>query len=162
MNLTNEQKMIVCEKVKHYCDLAKIKYPYEVTFNEWRGRVAGTANVYGRIIDFNARLCAENFEHFIVHTVAHEVAHIVQYDRHGPVKSKGGKNIWHGKIWKDIMQNEFNVEPNRCHSYFVETKAMKTFEYKCACRNWVFTIIRHNKMIRGTTYTCPKCKGVIK
>ena len=59
-------------------DFFKRSFPRpEVSF-KLRGQKAGVAHLQENLLRFNPKLYAENREHFLKQTVAHEVAHLVE------------------------------------------------------------------------------------
>ena len=109
---------------------------------------------------FNLILATENWNHFLKVTVPHEVAHYIQRKKFGHYDAYGRRVPPHGKQWKSIMKNCFGLRPHRCHSYDTSNarrSTRKVFEYKCKCRTFQFTSVRHNKVKRGVVYTCQKC-----
>lgn len=117
---------------------------------------------------FNPETMKANFEAFLKQTVVHEVAHYCVLTLRGIQYSRGGRRISHGKDWKWMM-SFFGLEAKRCNSYEnkpqdTKTRAKrKTFMYKCDCQLHEITVIRHNKIVRGTgIYSCNKCRAVLK
>lgn len=73
------------------------------------GTVAGKASGKLWEVRYNIQLIKENLDEFLVNTVPHEVAHLIEYKLHG--KST------HLKNWKKIM-SAFGVEKARSyHTY---------------------------------------------
>ncbi len=62
-------------------DFFKRSFPRpEVSF-KLRGQKAGVAHLQENLLRFNPKLYAENREHFLKQTVAHEVAHLAAHDQ---------------------------------------------------------------------------------
>jgi SprT protein len=121
------------------------------------GRTAGKANYMKNLIKYNAILLEENGDDFLKRTVPHEVAHIV-------ARNKSTYRIKpHGYEWKQVMK-DFGLGAKRCHSYDTtnsraKRSVSKDFKYKCACKVYHLTIIRHRRIQKGAMYTCRTCKG---
>lgn len=158
----------------HYIDIANqhfgLNIPHvPVDFN-LRGTTAGKA-WGGRKIQYQPVLLEENGDKFLNRTVPHEVAHIVVYHLYPQARmrmSNGRRMIKpHGKEWKRVMAI-FGIDSSRCHSYDVsnvstqKTKLARAFKYKCNCKVWDFTVIRHRRCLKGMKYSCPKCRGVLE
>ena len=94
----------------------------------------------------------ENQQHFITHTVPHEVAHLLVYQLYGRTKP-------HGKEWQQIMNQIFDLTAKTTHQYDVSNVKGKTFTYACQCAEHQLTIRRHNKIVRDNIkYICRLCK----
>jgi len=123
----------------------------EIKFNQ-RGKAAGSARLQTNELRFNSILLQENQQHFIAHTVPHEVAHLLVYQIYGRTKP-------HGKEWQQIMNQIFDLAAKTTHQYDVSTVKGKTFTYACHCTEHLLTIRRHNKIIRDNVkYICRSCK----
>ena len=68
-----------------------------------RGKAAGSARLQTNELRFNPVLLQENQQHFITHTVPHEVAHLLVYQLYGRTKP-------HGKEW--ATNHESNIWPH--------------------------------------------------
>lgn len=125
-----------------------------------RGTTAGQAWPSKNMLRFNAMLYAQNSEHFLHHTVAHEVAHLLAYELFG----RGIKP--HGKEWQGIMERVFKVPAERCHQYDTQkSRTTRQWDYQCGCQGKIIKLsaVRHNRMIRGTTvYRCVRCNEPLK
>ena len=168
--MTDLQKKAI-EQTKYWIDLANntfklnIKYP-SISF-KLKGVCAGKA-ISSRVtlprIKYNAVLLEQNGDDFLKRTVPHEVAHIVVYEK--------DLNIFyppkpHGREWKGVMR-AFGLNSSRCHSYDTsnsvgksKSKLAKSFEYKCGCRTYNLTIIRHRRVLKGATYKCRNCRKAL-
>lgn len=164
VNIHDAQNAIRLQ-VKHYCEMAESLYGVvlnpEIRF-DLKGRTAGTAQtkVNGQqILRFNlAALYVEGgWDHLYNDTVPHEVAHLVQYNNLDWPKSRKA-NPPHGRYWKGVM-NQFGVKADRCHSLpLPKARQQRKWKYACSCKTWELSTTRHNKIRRGTSYSCPTCK----
>jgi len=160
------------EKVLEYITIAEKMsghtFPMPSIRFDLRGRCAGqycvkvsrytgiTSNEYFR---FNVEMAVQNGQAFIDRTVPHEVAHFIARHLHY------GKNVGHDYRWQNIMTQYFKSDPSRCHNYDMENvtvKRQRRIEYRCACQSHEITTARHNKVLRGTVYTCRSCREPIK
>ena len=118
-----------------------------------KGSVAGRGGA--NILKFNLDIASHNLEHFLVTTVPHEMAHVLQrrtYPRSKP----------HGSEWVHFCRVLTGKVLPRCHSYEVISKTRPTQKVSCFCREYQFTSIRLLRMKKGTRYSCRDCKSVIK
>jgi SprT protein len=128
-----------------------------------RGQVAGKA-IGGRIIKVNTQLLRENKEDYLSQTLPHEVAHIIQRQIYGQERDYKGRLIVksHGPEWKNIMR-VLGLEVKRCHSYkTTPARKVARVEVRCDCQTHIITMVRFNKMQRGTKYQCRYCRSVIR
>ncbi len=134
------------------------------------GRTAGWArfNFYlGKgELDFNVELMTENFGEFLKTTVTHEVAHHCVSLLNGRILSKSGRNVSHGRQWKEMMRFFGIDEPKRCHSYDtfnVSSRKLRRFRYTCDCGfEHNLSIIIHNKIRKNKqTRVCNLCDSQI-
>lgn len=126
-----------------------------------RGRAAGQAR-FGvglpAVLRYNPVLLAANADDFLATTVPHEVAHLLAYCRHGT------RIRPHGREWRALMEG-FGVAPERCHSYDLSAlpgRALRQFDYHCACRGHRLTSIRHHRVLAGQTYLCRHCATALR
>jgi len=132
----------------------------EIRF-DLRGKTAGQVRyVDGRVclIRYNRSLLARHPEDFLARTVPHETAHVVTFGLFGPRVQP------HGREWQEIM-TLFGAPPERCHSYDVEglqTRRLRRYQYRCACRTHQLTSIRHNRVKSGQVYHCRQCGGPLE
>lgn len=94
-------------------------------------------------------------------TLPHEIAHWVDHEING-----GWKGNPHGYQWRRIMA-WFGVDAERCHNMDmtgVKTRQTDTtrFQYKCDCRTFNLTAIRHRRHQAGNRYHCTRCGAVLK
>jgi len=117
-----------------------------------RGQKAGCAHLQENRLRFNESLYRENRSHFLLQTVAHEVAHLVAYQQFGD-------NIRpHGKQWQSIMREVYGLKPDRCHPYVIAEKPRQGFIYRCACaEDVIFSAKRHTLVQKGRHYRCLRC-----
>ncbi|PVX42970.1 SprT protein [Pasteurella langaaensis DSM 22999] len=117
-----------------------------------RGVKAGVAYLQQNSIKFNRTLLLENPEDFIRQVVPHELAHLVVYQVFGRVKP-------HGKEWKAVMEQIFQLPAETCHQFDVESVLGTTFLYRCHCQQYQLSVRRHNRIQReNAVYLCRKCK----
>ncbi len=123
--------------------------------HDLRGQVAGQAWPGEGLLRFNPVLGGENWAHFLEHTVAHEVAHLLACWRHGE------KALGHGPAWREAMAL-LGVEPSVCHSYDTSRSVawrQRRWPYRCGCP-WPqqLTTTRHNRVqLRRAVYLCQTC-----
>lgn len=134
---------------------AELKYgrsfPYPSVQYTLKGSVAGRAYYYEHMINLNSILLSENGQKFIDRTVAHEVAHLIAY------RVYGNRIRPHGREWASVMHT-FGLEASRCHNYDVtRTRRGKSYAYKCDCRVYQLSSIRHKRALDGTRYSCKSC-----
>lgn len=121
-----------------------------------RGKTAGqvrSADGHVWTIRYNPHFLKRHPEEFLARTVPHETAHVVAFGLFGPRVPP------HGREWQAIM-GLFGASPERCHSYDVEglqTRQLRRYEYRCACRTHKLTSIRHNRIGSGQVYLCRQC-----
>ncbi len=108
-----------------------------------RGTTAGTADTRTQTLDFNAGIFEQNVEDFLVRTVPHEMAHLIDAqmnpETHVPVLKgyrRNGRPIYkrsiHGFTWKRIMVL-IGADPARCHSYDVSTVSRRSEKFVWIC-----------------------------
>ena len=126
-----------------------------------RGGAAGQA-IFGRCgkiaIRYNGLLLRENGEEFLRRTVPHEVAHVVVRLLHGP------RCRPHGREWQRVMAH-FGAEATRCHRYDIRraaTRRLRRYTYRCGCREFALTSIRHGRVQRGQVYLCNYCRQPLR
>lgn len=106
-------------------------------------------------VHFNLEIAKTNLDHYLKQTVAHEVAHLVDYLQY--------KGWGHKRSWKMIMQHVFGLSPDRCHSYDtseVKKKKYDTYTYICKCPGLEIKIKSnlHKKIqIQGRKFRCNHC-----
>lgn len=168
--LSSEMKSVVSKRVKEVVDIAnnalseikntqKMDIP-TISYN-LKGRTAGLAFINANKIKLNEVLLTENFDHFLDDTIPHEIAHLVVQHFYGRQKQA------HGRVWKNVMFNIFNLNPKRCHSLDTSNsigRNCRKFEYKCECdTHHMISAVRHNRIAKGRqSFRCNRCKSTIK
>lgn len=109
-------KELIAKAEKHFDK--KLKMP-EIRYDIKNWDV-GRAYMPSNVIRYNLILLVENEEHFIANVVPHEVAHNVNRMVNKPAPGKK-RLMPHGKEWKSIMKDVFDVEPSVKHSYDVSS-----------------------------------------
>jgi SprT protein len=133
---------------------AKLATP-EIRF-DLRGKTAGqlrTTDRRGFLIRYNAQLLERHPRQFLARTVPHETAHLVA------ISLFGSRILPHGREWQAVMA-AFGAPAERCHSYATEglqTRHLRRYAYRCACRTHQLTSIRHNRVRSGQVYLCRQC-----
>lgn len=124
-----------------------------------RGQKAGVAHICENRLRFNPLLYEENREHFLLHTVAHEVAHLICYTVYG-------NNIRaHGPEWQAVMQNVYQLPAQRCHDYKITRKPRTHYLYRCACPErdaFALSAQRHARINKGMHYQCNACNSRLR
>jgi len=109
-------------------------------------------------IRYHPVLLLRHGEYFVAQTVPHETAHYLVFRCHGRrVKP-------HGAEWRALMHH-FGAEPRRCHDYAVAdltARQLQRFAYRCHCRVYYLTIIRHQRVGRGARYVCRHCGAPLR
>lgn len=151
--------------VERYLALAGEKFGrsfgrVEVRF-DLRGRTAGQAWFPAGeppFLRLNLHLLRENREDFLVRTVGHEVAHLVDRAIAGKARIRP-----HGPSWRAVMA-AFGLPASRCHHYSTTParRPARTYPFRCDCRAWEFTIVRKRRHARGAVYSCPRCQSVLR
>ncbi len=125
----------------------------EISF-KLRGQKAGVAHINENRLRFNPTLYVGNPVHFLQHTVAHEVAHLVSYAVYGKYIRA------HGPQWQAVMRDVYSLPAHRCHSYPVQSTAKIHYLYKCQCRQrepFALSGQRHARINKGMSYICKLC-----
>ncbi len=131
----------------------KFEFP-AIDFN-LTGTTAGKAYCGLNKITLNWILLKENGEKFVNRTPVHELAHLVSVLVYG-VEGKG-----HGERWKNVAR-ALGTSPERCHSYdTTNARTRGAYKYKCSCKEYVFSTVRHNRAMSGAKYSCKKCGYVL-
>jgi len=129
----------------------------EISF-QLRGQKAGVAHISENRLRFNPVLYKENREHFLLHTVAHEVAHLVTYHLYG------NRIRAHGPEWQAVMQTVYRLPAQRCHSYAVNRTAKTHYLYRCQCPDrepFALSAQRHARVNKGMHYLCKVCRATL-
>lgn len=123
-----------------------------------RGQKAGVAHLTENLLRFNPKLYAENREHFLKQTVAHEVAHMIAHQMFG------GRIQPHGEEWQLIMRGVYELPPDRCHTYDIGRRKVTRFLYLCQCptgSEFPFSSQRHTLVAKGRRYYCRRCRATL-
>jgi predicted SprT family Zn-dependent metalloprotease len=115
--LTAEQKDKITKAVAHFCAIANVRVP-EVTFSDSLGRSAGAYYPTKDLIHYNVNIAYHHFDVFLIDTVPHEVAHHVDFVRHGNKvrRHPSGRRDMHGRFFKAIVA-EIGAVTSTKHSY---------------------------------------------
>jgi len=178
LDLTAVREQIM-ERYKFCRAAAEEKYPQLKNSDVWKNceivfrlrstRAAGRATYSNRantsVVDFNLLMAAipVNNKNFIDDTVPHEVAHIVNR----VVYHNGG----HDNTWYKIMRDVYHIDATRTHNYstaaLCEAKGLKTFVWKCKCKEHAVLARKHINMLKTagqegvSTYRCNRCKSYV-
>lgn len=121
-----------------------------LSYNQ-RGKAAGTAHLQRWEIRLNPVLLVENQALFLHEVIAHELAHLLVFARHGRVAP-------HGKAWQAMMRQVFGLAPRVTHQLDISSLQGPLFAYQCACQRHQLSLRRHNKVQRGQSrYLCRHC-----
>ena len=116
-----------------------------------RGKAAGTAHLQRWEIRLNPVLLVENQALFLHEVIAHELAHLLVFARHGRVAP-------HGRAWQAMMRQVFGLAPRVTHQLDISSLQGPLFAYQCACQRHQLSLRRHNKVQRGQSrYLCRHC-----
>lgn len=150
-------KRLIASAARHFGR----KMPEPMIRFDLRGKTAGQVrSMEGRacLIRYNNALLARHPDEFLARTVPHETAHVVAFSLFGPRVQP------HGPEWQAIM-GLFGASPERCHSYNIDglqTRRLRRYSYRCACRTHELTSIRHNRIQSGQVYRCRTCGTALK
>ena len=126
-------------------------WPRPVLSYTQRGKAAGTAHLHRWEIRLNPVLLVDNQELFLHEVIAHELAHLLVFARHGRVAP-------HGKAWQAMMRQVFGLAPRVTHQLDISSLQGPLFAYQCACQEHRLSLRRHNKVQRGQSrYLCRHC-----
>ena len=156
------------EKALRYYRLEENPLP-EIDFS-LRGRAAAQAAwqvsrrgrkkiIGGLRLRFNLQAYHLNPTEMLNETIPHEVAHLITVLRWGA----GCRP--HGSQWRQVMQECFNLAPQRTHQLALAPSRTlaKKFIYACTCREHALTGIRHRRIERGlASYSCKDCGETLK
>lgn len=98
-----------------------------------RGTVGGYYQPGAHKVRYNPVLLNENVDYYIETTVAHEVAHAIDYYLLGSSIYNTRRHKPHGYSWKNIMRI-LGVPVERCHHYNVDNAQVRVknkYEYRC-------------------------------
>lgn len=102
----------------------------------------------------------ETLKNILIHEIAHHVTKIVCPNRkqeHGPEFKKIDRMLG------GLGQTKIDLKDNR-DAFMTQSSTRKstTFTYVCGCDTHQISKIRHNKILKGSKYSCGKCKQLIK
>jgi SprT protein len=172
--LTAAQKSATMQRVNHFVEVANKTYNITMTspsvLFDLRGTCGGTATGDFQL-RFNAGLMVDNWDHYMNHTIPHEVAHLAAFHMHGIETkwSRSGKRqrVQHGNSWKGIM-HKFGCEPNRTHAMDVTKVARPRakFAYECShCGQEVAAGPNHHRRAQAGANIrhkgCPRTSGLV-
>jgi len=128
-----------------------------------QGTSAGQAIYSKKQLRFNRKLAIENTDYFLMQTIPHEVAHILDFHLN---PRNGAPREPHGNSWKKIMVEVFKIAPKRCHKLDVTSvkKVTRKYKYICAAcdgKEYLVGKTKHLAVLRGNVLYCPKCGGRI-
>lgn len=168
--LFEQTEMMVNKCLNQAAEFYETAFPVSAITFDLKGRAAGQVRfpVRHKFFDkkwpqlrFNAELLKQYSEQFINEVVPHECAHVIVYHLFADkFTSKKMRPKPHGSEWQKVMREVFKLEPRVTHNFAVSSLKAKTFEYSCRCEQKIHqvSLIRHNKMKRGTAkYLCRKC-----
>jgi SprT protein len=163
-SFTIEQKNIIYSCLKDYknkIDLGDKLLYLEIKNSGRLKTTAGNARTLfskkAGIVKMNKRLFSSTagIKEF-TNTFTHELAHII-------ANFKEGKACGHNIQWKSLHRL-LGGNAKTTHNYCVDhlKPVTKRFEYKCGCSIHRITKARHNKILRGSRFSCNSCKVYIK
>ncbi len=154
MTLTQSDKKAVTAEVHRLTHIAseyfRREFPVPLVSFRRSGKNAGTAFLQHNRVNFNPVLLAENRDEFFNEVIAHEVSHLITWQKFGKVKP-------HGAEWQAVMREVFNCEPSTTHNFDLGGLNIRTFPYQCGCQTINLTVRRHNKVLKGLQYRCTRC-----
>jgi SprT protein len=155
----------IVDEVEKVLKVAREKFPsYDAPAPEikfyTKGRAAGKATS-GILVSFNTAIFAQDPERFIRETVPHEIAHIVCFY----LRIDRG----HGKAWKRVCLalggNGERLYKAECANgekikFDGISRTTKRYQHIATCgRQIMLTSVRHNRIMRGATYTVLETGG---
>lgn len=159
-------RQFISQEVERFLEIARAKHGYipsiEIRF-DLKGKAMGMYCSRGteKFLRFNmtALETEEGRDHLLNNTIAHEVAHYVQYYFWADDRT----NKAHGHIWQRVMR-EFGKVPERCHSVALKAgRRTRRFEYACSCMTHELGANRHKKVLAGQkSFYCNHCKTKIR
>lgn len=127
-----------------------------------RGRSAGQVRRYndGKLhIRYNLEIAKLQPQQFVEETVPHEVAHVITWLLHGD------KARAHGQEWRSVMAFLGIQQAQRCHEFSLpqqNVRRQRRWSYECGCQTFDLSSTRHNRILRGTEYRCPRCQETLR
>lgn len=125
------------------------------------GKKAGVAYYRTRVIELNSDYCHNgSLDKMINQTLPHELAHIISFELYGL------NGCGHKLGWKRVMR-VMDVPPIRCHAYSIvgvkiRRRNTQQYHYTCNCKSHMVSATIHNRIVRGSQYTCRHCRTIIK
>jgi SprT protein len=156
----------IVEKIKEYkakAEQAGYTLPQLFVRFDIKGAFSGQA-IRGQgkyTIRFNPTIARENMEEFLVRTVPHELAHILQFV-HKPNATRP-----HGKEWDFFCRLLIGKSIPRCHSYEVahlkRKRQTKHYLFQCGCAGKTHRVssVIYGRILKGRSYYCGKCHAKI-
>lgn len=121
-----------------------------------RGKAAGTAHLQKWEIRLNPLLLVDNLPSFLHEVIPHELAHLLVFALHGRCAP-------HGREWKGMMQQVFELPGRVTHQLDISKVQGPQFNYRCACRDHSLSLRRHNALQRGKSrYLCRHCGKLLQ
>jgi SprT protein len=160
MDSYSEIKELINKRYDECYDIARSKGidlpKIEVCFN-LKGTVAGMfCTRFGKkFFRVNLILAFENIENYLKQIIPHEFSHYIvnhSFSLNNPSP--------HGIQWKKTMRFIFGLNPERCHNYDTTNvkRNVKTYMYKCLCRQIEISSIRHRRIqTNQKNYICKIC-----
>ena len=163
------------QRVNEYTEIANRFYgstidppKVEISFfkNHRERRVGAFYNNWHKKIVMNeAYLCKENWNDLYGNTILHELAHHVEYIRWGFKRSTDGRQLAHGKRFREIMRDCFNVKPTTYHNMnhplsakkkyaamdgYTRSRKVKRYKWKCfnCQRTTLLTLAKHKAALK--------------
>ena len=64
---------------------------------------------------------------------------------------------------KQTVAHEYELPPNRCHTYDVKRRSVTRYIYKCPCADsdFPFSAQRHGLVRQGRRYLCRRCRNTL-
>lgn len=129
----------------------------EIVFEDI-GKSAGRANYTKYRVTINPAYLKDYTEDMVNNTAPHEVAHLITRIVYPNAKQH------HGPEWKYVMR-QLGVRPDPYHNYDItlskKTRKRKVYLYECKCHVHKVTSTIHQKIRRGGTFSCKRCKTEI-
>lgn len=145
--LTKELRNRVDDRINWCIKKANEKYEVEIkkpdVFFDIHSTTGGLAYRNVNKVRFNLIMLHENTDHFIEHTVAHELAHIVVNQVHRPKAIEAGRKkvLAHGKEWREVMTDCFKLPADVRHHYPIDSIDRQTRSKKRSQKSRVDQIV---------------------
>ena len=112
-------------------------------------------------------MCSRYFDRFRDEVVIHEIAHYVDFKRHGSRKNSRGQFIHHDDVFRGIMLELGSDKTDTTHDFeVVKTRVMRKWNYYCDCvldddvsvKGCTTSTVIHNRIQKkGQTRVCHGC-----